>query len=207
MKALLFCGSVRKHSTTRFALQVVQERLEELGIEAEIFQLPNEPVRGCCGCRACKSTGECVYKDGIVEVLSQKALQADALILASPVYYANPNGAMLSVLDRLFYSLGPRLAGKVGASIAVARRSGTTATFDVLNKYFLISEMFPATSCYWNNLHGNSPEEAIQDEEGVHTLRVLAENVAYLIKSFAAAKEQGLEPCLNKTVKRTNFIR
>lgn len=206
MKAVLLCGSVRKESTTRFALEVVMETLQQQQIDCEMVSLANEAVFGCAGCGACRRIGKCVHED-LVNVLAEKLADAQAFIVGSPVYYASPNGALLCVLDRLFYSAGAKMAGKVGASVVVARRSGTTAAFDVLNKYFSISHMTIATSQYWNNLHGNAPQEARRDLEGIETLKGLALHVAYLLRAQACAAREGIRMPAYPRTQKTNFIR
>ena len=162
-------------------------------------------IRGCIGCGKCHQAGKCVFDDLVNEV-AVKLAEADGMVVGSPVYYASPNGTLISFLDRLFYSKSCDLRMKVGASVVVARRGGCTAAMDVLNKYFTISQMPLASSCYWNMIHGSKPGEAAQDPEGIRTMRTLAKNMAFLMKAVAARKEtSGLpEP---EPFAFTNFIR
>ena len=180
-------------------------------IDTEVIQLGNKPIRDCIQCGYCFEHGECVFKDDDVNAFVEKAKDADGFIFATPVYYAHPSGRILSFLDRVFFSaenVTPNpFAFKPGASIAVARRGGTTASFDVLNKYFGISQMPIAGSTYWNISHGLVAEDAKQDEEGMQTMRNLARNMIWMMRSFAVAKEQGVPyPDTEKNVS-TNFVR
>ena len=178
---------------------------ESEGIDAETVTVGNGAVHGCIGCGACKKTGRCINDDGLYE-LADRFETADALVIASPVHYASAPGALIAMLDRLFYSTKFDKTMKVGAALAVARRSGTTATFDELNKYFAISGMPIATSQYWNTLHGAAPGEAAQDGEGLQTARTLARNIVFLMKSIALGKEKYGLPEKEAPI-RTNFIR
>ena len=206
MKVLLINGSPKVHGNTAFALDQMAEVFAEQGVETEIIQVGNQAVRGCIACGSCYKTNKCVFDD-LVNETAEKLRAADGLVIGSPVYYAAPNGTLISFLDRLFYSTGDldkRM--KVGAAVVVARRGGCTAAFDVLNKYFTISQMPVASSSYWNMIHGGKPGEAQQDPEGIRTMRNLAKNMAFLMKSIALGKEtQGL-PEPEKMV-YTNFIR
>lgn len=205
MKVLMICGSAREGSNSRIALEEMRKLFDAQKIESEIVTVGRDAVHGCTGCRACYKTGRCVNDDGVYE-LADKFETADGLVIASPVHYASAPGALIAILDRLFYSTHFDKTMKVGAALAVARRSGTTATFDELNKYFSISGMPIATSEYWNTLHGAAPGEAAQDGEGLRTARVLARNMAFLMKSIALGKERFGLPEKEPKIK-TNFKR
>ena len=206
MKVLLINGSPKETGNTAFALEQMAEVFATEGIETEIIQVGNQLIRGCQGCGACYKLGKCVFDDMVNEA-AIKLAQADGMVIGSPVYYASPNGTLISFLDRLFYSSGnvdKRM--KVGASIVCARRGGTTAAMDVLHKYFTISQMPVASSTYWNIIHGAKPGDAEQDAEGIRTMRNLAKNMAYMMKAFAAAKDTMALP-ENEPKVFTNFIR
>ena len=205
MKVLLINGSPKVKGNTAFALEQMAEVFAAEGIETEIIQVGSRDIRGCIGCGKCHQAGKCVFDDLVNEV-AVKLAEADGMVVGSPVYYASPNGTLISFLDRLFYSKSCDLRMKVGASVVVARRGGCTAAMDVLNKYFTISQMPLASSCYWNMIHGSKPGEAAQDPEGIRTMRTLAKNMAFLMKAVAARKEAaGLpEP---EPFAFTNFIR
>ena len=205
MKVLLINGSPKEKGNTAFALEQMAEVFAEQGIETEMIHVGNLLIRGCQGCGACYKIGHCVIDD-IVNDVAQKLDAADGMVVGSPVYYASPNGTLLSFLDRLFYSCSADLRMKVGASIVCARRGGTTAAMDVLNKYFTISEMPVASSTYWNIIHGAKPGQAAQDPEGIRTMRNLAKNMSYMIKAFAAAKDT-VELPTPEPKAFTNFIR
>ena len=206
MKVLLINGSPKAEGNTAFALKQMVEVFQAEGIETEIIQVGNQLIRGCTGCGSCYKIGKCVFDD-IVNETAEKLQHADGLVLGSPVYYASPNGTLLSFLDRLFYSSGSvdkRMI--VGSSVVVARRGGCTASMDVLNKYFTISQMPVASSTYWNIIHGAKPGEAEQDAEGIRTMRNLARNMVFLMRSVAMAKNSIGLPENEKKV-FTNFIR
>ena len=205
MKVLMICGSARKASNSSLALDEMKKIFESEGIDAETVTVGKDAVHGCIGCGACKKTGRCINDDGLYE-LADRFEAADALVIASPVHYASAPGALIAMLDRLFYSTKFDKTMKVGAALAVARRSGTTATFDELNKYFAISGMPIATSQYWNTLHGAAPGETAQDGEGLQTARTLARNIVFLMKSIALGKEKYGLPEKEAPI-RTNFIR
>ena len=191
MKVLLINGSPKVSGNTAFALEQMAEVFAAEGIETETIQVGNQLLRGCQGCGACYKLGKCVFDDDIVNETVRKLAEADGMVIGSPVYYASPNGTLISFLDRVFYSSGKvdkRM--KVGASIVCARRGGCTASMDVLNKYFTISQMPVASSTYWNIIHGAKPGEAAQDAEGVRTMRNLAKNMAYMIKAFAVVSHR-----------------
>ena len=213
MKVLIVNGSSHVNGTTMQAIKEVQKVFTEANVDTEVIQLGNKPIRDCIQCGYCFEHGECVFKDDDVNAFVEKAKDADGFIFATPVYYAHPSGRILSFLDRVFFSgesVKPNpFAFKPGASIAVARRGGTTASFDVLNKYFGISQMPIAGSTYWNISHGLVADDAKQDEEGMQTMRNLARNMVWMMRSFAVAKEQGVPyPDTDKEKKvSTNFVR
>ena len=189
MKVLLINGSPKSDGNTSIAIDEMVKTFHEEGVETEVIQVGNKVIRGCIGCGKCFEKGSCVFDD-IVNETAPKLAAADGLVIATPVYYASANGTLVSFLDRLFYSASYDMTMKVGASVAVCRRGGSSATFDELNKYFTISSMPVASSQYWNSVHGRTPGEASRDEEGLQTLRVLARNMSFLIKSIALGKEK-----------------
>ena len=206
MKVLLINGSPKEKGNTAFALEQMAEVFAEQGIETEILQVGSECIRGCIGCGSCYKTRRCVFDD-LVNETAARLDTFDGIVVGSPVYYASPNGTLLSFLDRLFYSSGKiNKRMKVGASVVCARRGGTTASMDVLNKYFTISEMPVASSTYWNIIHGAKPGQAAEDAEGIRTVRNLAKNMSYMIKAFAAAKDTVELPAPEPKA-FTNFIR
>lgn len=205
MKILMLNGSPRINGNTSIALDEMKRVFEAEGAEAEIVQIGNQAVRGCIACGKCKKLGKCVFDD-IVNELSPKFEKADGLVIASPVYYASANATLIAVLDRLFYSTPFDKTMKVGASVVSARRGGCSATFDELNKYFAVSNMPIAPSQYWNLIHGLAPGEADLDEEGKQTMRVLARNMMFLMKSIDLGKEQFGLPETEKHA-WTHFIR
>ena len=205
MKALLINGSPHAKGCTATALGIVAEELEKNGVATEIIHIGNKDIRGCIACRKCREIGRCVFDD-IVNELAPKFEQADGLVVGSPVYFAGPNGTLTNLLDRLFFSANYPLRMKVGAAVVSARRAGTTAALERLNKYFQLAEMPVVSSRYWNMVHGNTPEEVMQDEEGVQIMRILGRNMAFLIRAIAAERERNGLP--EKEVTRyTNFIR
>lgn len=192
MKALLVNGSPRPKGCTFTALSELAKTLEENGIETEIIQIGNKDVRGCIACRKCHSTGsgKCIFDD-IVNKVAPKFAEADAFVIGSPVYFASPAGGAVAFLDRLFFStLNVDKTMKVGAAVVSCRRGGNTATFDMLNKYFTMTGMPVVSSQYWNMVYGGSPEEVLQDEEGLQTMRTLGRNMAFLMKSIQLGKQQ-----------------
>ena len=205
MKVLLLNGSPKVNGNTALALAEMAKIFAEEGIEAEIVQVGNQPARGCIACGGCYKNGKCVFDD-VVNELAVKFEEADGLVAASPVYYASANSTLTAVLDRLFYSTRFPKTMKVGASVAIARRGGCSATFDQLNKYFTISGMPVASSQYWNSVHGGAPGEAAEDAEGMQTMRTLARNMAFLMKSIELGKERFGLPQREKH-QFTNFIR
>ncbi|MCQ2553266.1 MAG: flavodoxin family protein [Clostridia bacterium] len=205
MKVLIVNGSPRSNGNTTFALNEMTKVFEEEGVEVQTLNIGNKDIRGCIACTKCYELGKCVFDD-VVNEAAQMLKEADGMVIASPVYYASANGTLVSFLDRLFYSNSADLRMKVGASVAVARRGGCSATFDELNKYFTINNMPVASSQYWNSVHGRAEGEAAQDEEGLQVVRVLARNMAFLMKSIALGKEKyGLPKTEERKI--TNFIR
>ena len=205
MKVLFINGSPRKDGNTSISINEMVKIFEAEGIETDVIEIGSKPIRGCIACYSCAKTGRCVFDDGVNEAAA-KFKEADGLVVASPVYYASANGTIISFLDRLFCSSGFDKTMKVGASIAVARRGGCSATFDELNKYFTISGMPVASSQYWNSVHGRQKGEALQDLEGLQTMRTLARNMAFLMKSIALGKEKYGLPEKEKATP-THFIR
>ncbi len=189
MKVLIINGSPRVGGNTSIALNEMVKVFEKEGIETETVQIGNRDIRGCIACGTCAQKGKCVFDD-VVNELAVKFEEADGLVVASPVYYASANATLIACLDRLFYSTQFDKTMKVGASVVVARRGGCSATFDELNKYFTISGMPVASSQYWNSVHGRMQGEAEQDGEGLQTMRVLAANMSFLMKSIALGKEK-----------------
>lgn len=204
---LLINGSSRAAGCTYTALQEVAAELQKAGIDTEIYQLGIAPIRDCTACGVCKRQDKCVYDDDCVNELIEKAEKADGFVFGTPVYYAHPSGRILSVLDRVFYAGRSRFEFKPGAAVASARRAGTTASIDVLNKYFTIAQMPVVSSSYWNMVHGNTPDEVRQDLEGMHVMRGIGQNMAWMIRCIEAGKKAGIEhpPIIPKVA--TNFIR
>lgn len=188
MKVLAINGSPRVGGNTALALEEMKQIFQEEQIECEVVQIGQMNIRGCIACNRCGETGVCVFDD-IVNDLAKKFEEADGLIIASPVYYASANATLIACLDRLFYSTGFDKTMKVGASVVCARRGGCSSTFDELNKFFTISNMPIASSQYWNSIHGRTPGEAQLDEEGRQTMRTLARNMTFLMKSIALGKD------------------
>ena len=206
MKILMLNGSPRPNGNTFLALSEIGKQLKEEGIDYEIFQIGGAPIRDCLGCGRCTENG-CVFTDDSVNEFIAKAKDADGFVFGTPVYYAHPSGRILSFLDRAFYSGSGAFRFKPGAAVAVARRGGTTASFDCLNKYFGISQMPVVGSTYWNNVHGAAPGEAALDAEGLQTMRNLARNLAWMLKCFEAGKKGGIPLPETEKGNRTNFIR
>ena len=208
MKVLLLNGSSRPNGCTYTALREVADTLEHDGIETEILFLGNKPVRDCAACGACGNhPGRCAFDDDIVNRIIEKAREADGFVFGTPVYYAHPSGRILSVLDRVFYAGKDAFIHKPAAAIASARRAGTTATLDVLQKYFTISQMPVVSSQYWKSVHGNTPEEVRQDLEGLQTMRTLARNMAWVLKCLEAGKAAGVPLPEGEERIYTSFIR
>lgn len=206
MKVLLVNGSHHEKGCTYTALAEVAKALNANGIETEIYQLSGKKIEGCRGCWACKKVKKCVFDDGTVNDFVAKAAEFDGFVFGSPVYYASASGVLVSFMDRVFYSGGKALAYKPAAAVVSCRRAGASTTFDVINKYFTINNMPIVSSNYWNEIHGNTAEEAEKDEEGLQTMRVLGNNMAWLLKCIQLGKENEVAPVTEKKV-WTNFIR
>ena len=205
MKVLIINGSPRVNGNTSLALNEMVKVFENNGIETEMLQIGNQVIRGCSACGYCFEHSKCVFDD-IVNEVAEKFKDCDGLVIGSPVYYAAANGTLVSFLNRLFYSTRFDKTMKVGAAVAVARRGGTSTTFDELNKYFTICGMPVASGQYWNSVHGRTPGEAVSDEEGLQNMRTIANNMSFLIKSIALGKEKYGLPAKEPRVS-TNFIR
>lgn len=212
MKVLLVNGSSHTNGTTMKALEEMMKTFEENEVDTEIIQLGNKPFADCMQCNVCQKTGKCIFKDDGVNEFVEKAEKADGFVFATPVYFAHPSGRIFSFLDRAFYSNGKNeiykaFQFKPGASVAVARRGGTTATLDALNKYFGIAQMPTAGSTYWNMVHGLYAEEAHKDEEGMQTMRNLAKNMIWMMKCFSEGRKNGIPYPQIETTACTNFIK
>ena len=205
MKVLMINGSPRPNGNTSLALQEMETIFKAEGIETEIVQVGNKAIRGCIACGKCAEKGRCVFNDAVNEV-APKFEACDGLVVGSPVYYASANATLVAFLTRLFFSTPFDKTMKVGAAVAVARRGGLSATFDELNKFFTISGMPVASSQYWNSVHGREPGQAAQDAEGLQTMRTLARNMTFLMRSIELGREKyGLPE--REAAQRTNFIR
>lgn len=204
MKVLLLNGSPDAFGCINEGLKVMSKIFESENIDYEIVQIGKNPIAGCIGCASCRKTGECFRKD-IANEIANKLKEADGFVIGSPVYYSSPNGSLLALLDRVFYQASG-LEFKVGASIVSCRRGGASSTFDMLNKYFLISNMPIAPSNYWNMIHGSKAEDIYKDEEGIQTLEVLARNMVFLMKSIKLGKDNNLNPAMVAKIK-TNYIK
>ena len=204
MKVMMVNGSPNAKGNTFTALDEMRKIFEQDGIETELVQVGNKAIRGCIGCRKCFEKGKCVFDD-IVNETRDLFIECDGFVVGSPVYFASANATTIAYLDRLFFSTRVDKTMKVGAGVVIARRGGCSATFDELNKYFTISGMPIASSQYWNSVHGQTPGEAAQDAEGLQTMRTLAKNMGFLMKSIALGKEKfGLPP--KEEWQQTNFI-
>lgn len=206
MKILLLNGSPNAKGCTYTALCEVAKTINEGGIETEIIHVGHKDIRGCIACGKCQELGHCVFDD-LVNEIAPKLEAADGLVVGSPVYYAGPNGTLTNLQDRLFFSASYSMRMKVGAAVCSARRGGTTAALDRLNKYFTIAEMPIASSRYWNMVHGNTPEQVMQDEEGLQIMRVLGRNMAFLVRAIAAERDRNGLPAEEPERTYTNFIR
>ncbi|MBQ1334349.1 MAG: flavodoxin family protein [Clostridia bacterium] len=210
MKVLLVCGSPNEHGCTYTALDVIKETLAREGIEAHHFHIGKKPISGCIACRKCAELGRCVFDDKVNE-FTRLAAEYDGFVFGSPVYYAGMNGSMMSFMDRVFYSSSK--SGKApfylkpAAAVVSARRAGTTAAIDQLNKYFLYAQMPIISSRYWNMVHGNTPEEVKQDTEGLQIMRVLARNMAWFLKIKEAGEKAGIKPPEGEERISFNYIR
>lgn len=206
MKVILVNGSPHEKGCTYTALTEVEKILNKEGIETEIMWLGNDPVAGCIGCGACLKSGRC-FRNDVVNTFIEEMSQADGFVFGSPVHFASASGALTSLMDRAFYGRGGLVAGKPAAAVVSCRRGGATAAFDQINKYFSISNMPIVTSQYWNQVHGSTPEQVVQDEEGMQTMRTLGMNMAWLLKCIEAGKKAGIErPEYEKKI-ATNYIR
>lgn len=204
MKVLIINGSPRTNGNTQIAINELTKEFEKENIEVKNIEIGTKDIRGCIACGTCYKTGKCVFNDLVNEGI-ELLKEVDGVIIASPVYYASANGSLISFLDRMFYANHTDLTMKVGASVAVARRGGTSSTFDELNKYFTISGMPIASSYYWNSVHGRDKGEAQEDKEGLYTMRMLAKNMIFLMKAIELGKEKyGLPVKEERAV--TNFI-
>lgn len=206
MKVLMLNGSCHEAGCTYTALEEIGRVLQSEGIDYEIFQLGGGPIRDCIGCRQCTEDG-CVFDDDGLHLFLEKARKADGFVFGTPVYYAHPSGRVLSFLDRAFFGSGEIFAGKPGAAVASARRGGTTAALDAMNKYFGISQMPTVGSTYWNMVHGNCPDEVRQDAEGLQTMRNVGRSMAWLLRCIAAGREAGITLPRAEQSYVTNFIR
>ena len=206
MKVLLINGSPHEKGCTYTALSEIAGVLNENGIDTEIFQVGSDPIRSCVGCGGCAGKNRCVFQDQ-VNVALDKAAEADGFIFGSPVHYASAGGAITSFLDRMFFAGKENMVYKPGAAVVSCRRAGSTATLDQLNKYFTISSMPLVGSSYWNMVHGNTPEEVLQDKEGLQTMRNLARNMAWLLHCIEAGKKAGISVPQPESGSTTNFIR
>ncbi len=206
MKVILVNGSPHEKGCTYTALKEVESSLNKNGIETEIFWLGNKPVSGCIGCGSCSKTGKCFIDDKVNEFLA-KVPETDGFIFGTPVHFAGSSGMLSSFMDRAFYGRRNLFSNKPASCITSCRRGGATATIDRINKYFGISNMPIVSSQYWNMVHGNTPEQVKQDEEGMQTMRTLGNNMAWLLKSIEAGKKAGIEPPKNEPIISTNFIR
>lgn len=206
MKVLLINGSPHEHGCTRAALDEVARTLSDCGAETELINIGTGAVAGCTACGGCARTGRCVVDDGVNAAIEALAA-ADGLIVGSPVHYASPAGALLAFLDRMFFAGADRFAHKPAAAFTSARRAGTTASLDVINKYFTISQMPVVSSTYWNMVHGGRAEDVAEDAEGLQTARNLARNMAWLLRCIEAGRKAGIEPPEAELKNRTNFIR
>ena len=206
-KVLLINGSPHEHGCTDTALQEVAKTLRECGVESEILWLGTKPVADCIACYSCKRNGKCVFDD-LVNATAARLDEFDGMVVGSPVYYAGPSGAVCSFLDRLFFSIEKKqVSGKAAAAVVSCRRGGASAAFDRLNKYFTISNMNVIGSQYWNQVHGAKPEDVLQDEEGLQTMRTLGRNMAFAIHAKEAAGKAGVPAPEYERMRMTHFIR
>lgn len=199
-KIILLNGSPHLHGCTAAALEEMIRIFKEENVETELIHVGNKAIRGCIACGYCAENGKCVFNDDLVNEVAPKFEEADGLVVGSPVYYGSPNGTILSFMDRLFYSTPFSKHMKVGAAVVSCRRGGNTASFDVLNKYFTISGMPVASSTYWNQVHGFAAEDVKKDLEGLQTMRNLARNMSFMVKSFAEAKKAGGYPEMETSI-------
>ena len=209
MKVILINGSPKSAGCTYTALNIVAESLKAEGVDAEIVHVGTEPIRGCMGCGTCAKTGEgkCVYNDDAVNSIIEKIADADGLVVGTPVHYAAASGVISSLMDRVCYAGGRNLAFKPATAVVSCRRGGASAAFENINKYFLVCNMPVVPSQYWNQVHGSMPEDVFKDEEGLQTMRTLANNMAWMLKCIEAGKNAGIMPPEKEARIRTNFIR
>ena len=205
MKVLMLNGSPRKDGCTARALEEMARVLRQEGVEVDILHIGRQAIRGCVACGGCEKLGRCVYQDEFFAGAVAKFEQADGLVVGSPVYYGSANGSLISLLDRLFYSTSFDKTMKVGAAVVSCRRGGNTAAFDELNKYFTISSMPVVSSRYWNMVHGFTKEDVEKNLEGLQTMRILARNMAFLMRAIAAEKEKNGLPAKEETSYFTSF--
>ncbi len=205
MNVVLVNGSSRKNGCTGAALAEVARALQEEGVETEDFFIGNAPLADCIGCRKCRQTGKCVFDDDVNRFI-ERARRADGFVFGSPVYFAHPSARLLALMDRAFYAGGAAFAFKPAAAVLSARRAGTTASFDVVNKYYTICSMPVVSSTYWNHVYGQQPQQVAQDQEGLATMRNIGKNMAWLLKCIALGRQNGLEHPDNPKV-LTNFVR
>lgn len=206
MKVLLVNGGPHEKGCTYTALEEVAKTLQKNGVETEIIWLGVQPIAGCIGCNACLKTGKC-FRNDIVNEFIEKSKTADGFVFGTPVHFASMSGALTSFMDRVFYGRGDLFKNKPACGVVSCRRGGASATFDQLNKYFSISNMPIVTSQYWNQVHGNTPDEVRKDEEGIQIMRTLGNNMAWLLKCIDVAKKNGVEYPQNESPIKTNFIR
>lgn len=206
MKMLLINGSPNEHGCTDTALQEIADTLNKNGVESKILWLGKQALQDCIACFKCKETGKCVFDD-LVNETADRMDEYDGIIVGSPVYYGGPSGRLTSFMDRFFFSVDKKkIAGKLAASVVSCRRGGASGAFERLNQYFLMTNMHVVSSQYWNQVHGHTPEEVKKDSEGLQTMRTLAQNIAWLLKSIESGKKDGVsKPIYEKTV-YTNFI-
>ena len=209
MKVMFVNGSSHLRGTTMAAIEEMEKVFRAEGIETEVIQVGGKPIADCLQCNVCGKTGKCVFTDDGVNEFVEKAKDADGFVFATPVYFAHPSGRIFDFLDRAFYSSNgyENFKFKPGAAVAIARRGGTTASLDALNKYFGIAQMPTAGSTYWNMVHGNTPEEVCQDKEGLQTMRILGRNMAWMLKCIEAGKNNGVAVPEAEAKVKTNYIR
>lgn len=207
MQVLLINGSPHPKGSTATTLATVAQQLEKAGIETTTLHVGHKAIRGCIACGKCARTGLCVFKDDPVNECVERMREADGLVVGSPVYYAGPNASLCALLDRMFYMKSAPYAFKPAAAVVSCRRGGASASFDRLNKYFTIARMPVVSSQYWNSIHGNNAEEAVQDAEGLQIMRTLGDNMAWLLHCIEAGRKAGITPPAVEPWQPTNFIR
>lgn len=207
MKILMINGSPHKSGCVNLALEEMQKAFSQEGIESEIIYLGTKPIQGCIACGHCYESGKCVFDNDEVNKVIEKLDDCAGLVIGSPVYYSGPSSQIQAFLDRLFYAGGEKMRGKLAASVVSCRRGGASATFERLNQYFLMSDMIVVGSQYWNQIHGNKPEDAAKDKEGLQTMRTLAKNMSWLLKCLEEGKKAGIKEPEYEEWQRTDFIR